>query len=113
MRVEDPEAFAALLELYAMSDAELLLVPFDLVKWQCSGKKCCRGTKARDYGIAPKYFHTRKSIRFFDINDWFWMCEKHFKLYKRLLKSFPKDAVCAKLFDFDKPKIIDLCSSKK
>lgn len=92
--------------LKAMTDEELLLVDHSVVKWVCQGKKCCRGTKIRDYGIAPLFFHPRKSIRWFDINKYYWMCEKHFKMYKRLVKNFPKEAVERKIFDPTKPKLL-------
>jgi len=101
----DKEEEAAIVEMMAMTDAELELVPFTIVKWQCQGKGCTNGTKVRDYGIAPIYFHPRKSIRWFHIDDYIWNCSKHNKFVKRLQKSFSYEAICEKIFDPDKIKI--------
>ena len=108
----DPEEEKAIQELMAMSDEELLLVDFTLVKWQCFGKKCCNGTKIRDYGIAPIYWKRHRTLNknngFFNINDFFWMCGKHAKMQKRLLLNFDRYTVDQKLFDDTKPKIVAL-----
>lgn len=103
----DPEEAAAIEELKAMSDEELLLVDHDIVKWVCQGKGCCNGTKIRDYGIAPVYYKKHRSFKdsFFDINRYYWMCSKHFKMFKRLSKNYPVEKVEYKIFDFTKPKI--------
>jgi len=95
----------AIQEMKAMSDEELLMVPFDVVKWICAGKGCCRGTKVRDYGIAPEFFHPRKSISWFSVRTSYFMCEKHYKMYKRLKKNFTQEHIENRLFDFNKIKI--------
>ena len=100
----------AIQELMAMSEDQLLLVDFEVVKWCCQGKGCCNGTKVRDYGIAPLYYKKHRSFKenFFDINRYYWMCGKHYKLFKRLSKIFPVDKIEQKIFDFNKPKIIKI-----
>lgn len=98
----------AIAELMNMSDEELLLVDFKKMKWVCSGKNCSRGTSIRDYGIHPIYFHPRKSIRFIDLNTNFWMCEKHFKAFKILIKNYSKEHVGRVLFNHDKLRLINV-----
>jgi hypothetical protein len=94
----------AIQELLTMNQDELDKVDHDVVKWICQGKNCTRGTYVRDYGIAPKYFHPRKGIHWFDIRLHFWMCGHHNKLYKRLIKNYPVDLVQEKILNFYKPK---------
>lgn len=99
------EEETAIAELKQMSKEELDLVDYDKLKWVCSGKGCVRGTNIRDYGIGPVYYHPRKSIGFFDVNSWYWMCEFHFKLQKRLLKNYPIEDIQRKVFDLDKLRL--------
>ena len=96
----------AIQELMTMTEDELLLVEFEVVKWVCQGKNCCNGTKVRDYGIAPIYYN------FFDVNKYFWMCGKHAKIFKRLKKNFPIEKIDEKIFDFNKTKIIQIPDPK-
>jgi hypothetical protein len=86
-------------ELKSMEREELDLVQFTVVKWICSGKGCRGHTKVRDYGIAPEYWHPRKSIGWFSILRTFWMCSKHYKFYKRLKKrGYSEEHIVRKLF---------------
>lgn len=106
----DQEELDAIKELKSMSREELDQVPYDVVKWCCQGKNCTRGTKVRDYGIAPTYFWPRKNKEWLDISPmgWFFMCGKHNKLWKRLKKNFTEEHIYNKLFDFSKTKITEL-----
>jgi hypothetical protein len=98
----------AIQEMMAMSDEELLLVPHTVVKWICQAKGCNRHTKAKDYGIAPTYFHAKMKGRWQDLSNTFFLCGKHWKLYQRLIKRFDISAVQHKIFDYKKRNIINL-----
>jgi len=95
----------AIIELKSMTVEQLDLVPYEIKKWVCSGKNCNRGTKIRDYGTEPLFYHTRKSIGWFSLRDTFFMCAKHWKLYNRLKKNYPLAAIYMKMFDFEKQTI--------
>ncbi|EJL66286.1 hypothetical protein [Flavobacterium sp. CF136] len=95
-------------ELMNMSSEQLELVDHDLFKWICSGKNCCRSTKVRDYGIHPIYYHKRITPHFMNMNYFYFMCAKHYKIYKALIKNYPVEKVREKLFDFTKPRLIKL-----
>lgn len=103
------EHLVAIADLKRMSEDELNLVPYTIVKWVCSGKNCNGHTKVRDYGIGPEYWHPRKSIHWFSTLNKFWMCPKHWKFYRRLSKNFDHETICKKLFNFNKPKVKPLC----
>jgi len=96
---------AAVRELKEMDEDNLNLVEYTVVKWVCSAKGCAGHTKVRDYGIAPEYWHPRKSIHWFNVLHNFWMCSKHYKMYRRLIKNYSHESICNKLFDFNKLKI--------
>ncbi len=100
------EEQAAIAELMAMSREQLEHVGPDKLKWVCSGKNCNNGTTVWGFGIGYTYYHPRPSIKWFDINTNFWMCEKHFKMYKHLKKNYPVEDVCRRLFDETKIKLI-------
>lgn len=110
----------AIAELMAMTDAELDMVPYDIVKWICSGKKCTRHTKVRDYGLAPVYFHAKMEVnnentllhgekipkmRWHDTSYGFFMCAKHCKMWKRLVPKYGEIAVNEKIFNPEKTRI--------
>lgn len=96
-------------QLYEMSREELDLVPFTVVKWQCQAKGCCNGTKVRDYGIKPIYWRQKLlPSEFFNVDAWFWMCAKHLKFWKRLIKKYPEEHVYKKLMDVNKKRIVSL-----
>lgn len=94
----------AIAELKSMNIEQLDLVPYTEVKLICHGKKCCNGTIVRDYGIAPEYYHKR--MKWHNIQNRFFACGKHFKMYNRLIKSFDIEKVHLKLFDYNKNIII-------
>ena len=94
----------AIQELKSMTREEIDLVPYTNLKWICSGKKCNNGTKVRDYGIHPEYWSQRLKEPFFSINKTFWMCGKHWKLYKRISKNYSQEHVYRKIFNFSKPR---------
>lgn len=98
----------AIQELKSMSRAELDLVPFDTFKWVCQAKGCCNGTKIRDYGIAPTYWSNRIKGEWFELGDFFWMCSKHFKIWKHLVKNYPEEKVYDRLMDPHKQRLIKL-----
>lgn len=106
----DTEEESAIQELKSMSRAELDLVPYETVKWVCQAKGCCNGTKVRDYGIAPEYWSQRLKEPFFDVSLYFWMCSKHLKMWKHLIKMYSENHVYNKLMDYDKQRIIKLKS---
>lgn len=107
MDLQDNEELKAIAELKSMSLIELDLVDYDTVKWCCQGKKCNRGTKIRNYGIAPFYYWNRKQkdAGWINLDNQFFMCAKHWKLWKRLKLKFDEFKVMQKLFDFNKQKI--------
>lgn len=92
----------AIQELKSMSLQELDLVQHDVLKWICAGKNCNRGTHIRDYGISPVYYH--KTMKWIDVNKQWITCSKHWKIYRRLIKNYPLEAFCHKIFDFNKNK---------
>lgn len=103
MEEEEKRAIAELME---MSHEELLLVDHEKLKWICSGKGCCRSTKIFDFGIWPIIYHHRMKPKWMDMNKWYFMCAKHYKLFKRLAKNFPEEKVRDKILDFNKKRVI-------
>jgi len=93
----------AIQELMKMSDKELDMVPFDVVKLICQVKGCKCHTKIRDYGLNPIYY-VRRSVK----NQWwniyytFFLCPKHWKFYNKLVKLYGQDHVQQKIIDFNK-----------
>lgn len=99
-------------ELMNMSQDELDLVQFDVVHLICQVKGCKHYTRARDYGIAPVYYHAKmrdannKPHKWHDVSTRFWCCSAHWKFIKRLEKKFDKWHIAKKLFDYQKTVII-------
>ncbi len=102
----DLEEENAIKEMMAMSNEELLLVPHTIVKWICQAKGCIRHTKAKDYGIAPVYFHPRLKGRWHDTTKYYYLCAKHYKLENRLAKRFGIRPTQNKILDYNKQNII-------
>lgn len=85
----DPE-----FDLRLMPAEELEKVPFDTMYWCCQGKKCGRRTKVKTYGDFPFFMWRKTWIKIdngFPAN--FFMCAKHFRMWKHLKKNYPEDAV--------------------
>lgn len=97
--MEGTEEQEAIDELKAMSREELDNVEYDLKKWGCQCKRCTNGTKVRDYGISPEYYLQRGGGQWINLTRNYWLCGKHNKLFKRLLKSFSKEVVFDKIID--------------
>lgn len=98
----------AIKEMIAMNDQEILMVPFDTVKWICQAKGCNRHTKLRDYGISPIYYHPKMKGRWQDLTKTFFLCSKHWKFHERLKKSFNLYHIGRKIIDYTKQNIIKL-----
>lgn len=92
-------------ELKAMSREQLELVPHDIKLWVCQGKNCNRHTTVRDYGLHPEYYHTRKSLGWQNVSERFWMCARHYSIFKRLRKNFTLDHIYRRIFDENKQKL--------
>lgn len=78
----------AIEDMKLMPVEELDKIPFEVVRWNCFVKGCKGHTKVRDYGAWPEYWHPRKSIGWFSIFQYYWLCSKHNKLIKRLKKIY-------------------------
>jgi hypothetical protein len=98
---EEEEAIA---ELKAMSKEELENVPHQTVWWLCCYKGCNNGTRVRDYGIAPEYWGKQEG--FFNPNDRWILCGKHWKFFKRLKLHFSLEHIDRRIFHFGKRFII-------
>lgn len=102
---------SAIEELKAMTPEELDKVPFELKKWCCQAKGCTNGTKIRDYGISPHFYSHRKGWGWMLLTKNYFLCGKHDKFYRRLLKSFSPHHVHEKLIDYNTipyEKVIDI-----
>lgn len=104
----DSEEKEAIKEMMAMSDEEIIMVPFETVKWICQAKGCNRHTKVRDYGISPTYFHPKMKGRWRNVLECYFLCAKHWKLHERLLKGFSWERIRDKILDLEKQNIIKL-----
>lgn len=98
----------AIQELKQMSEKELLLVPFDAVKLLCQVKGCKCHTKIRDYGLNPVYYVKRSDIKWWDIRKHFFLCAKHWKFYRRMIKIYDENRLQDKIIDRDKYPIKNL-----
>ena len=96
------EELEAIEELKSMSREELDQVPYDLVKWFCQCKGCTYGSRIRDYGISPFFYWPRKGEGWINLNFNYLLCGKHWKLVKRLEKSYEPHHIERKLFDLTK-----------
>lgn len=92
----------AIIELKSMTDQELLLVPFDVVKLICQVKGCKCHTKIRCYGLHPVYYVKRTDIKWWDIRKHFFLCSKHWKFYRRMQKMYDVDRLQEKIIDRSK-----------
>jgi hypothetical protein len=96
-------------------------VPYIRRRWLCQVKNCPNGTHVRDYGLEP--FNGRGIWAFLDRNGkgatanprnyWmgpnnYWLCGKHNRLFKRLLKRFTVDHIFSKVIDPDKIIVVDI-----
>lgn len=99
----DEEELKAIAELKAMSFEELQLVDHEKLKWICSGKGCCRSTKVYDFGIIEIY-HPKMKPQWMNRHLYYFLCPKHNKMYKRLIKNYPVEKVRDKLCNFDKER---------
>lgn len=108
------EEFKAMMDLLNMSREELDNVEYKLVKWRCQGKDCMNGTKLRDYGIKPFYYSERKGLGWQDLRRYYWLCGKHNKFYKRLIKNFDHATISEKIMSTDHPldRLIELNFTK-
>jgi len=86
-------------QLLNMTREELNNVDYDLKRWPCQCKKCTRGTRVRDYGISPWYYWPCKK-KWVRLDETWLYCGKHWKFYKRLLKSFDIRTIDNKMLDF-------------
>lgn len=96
----DKEEWLAQQELLRMPREQLDKVDFDLKKWECQAKGCICGTKLRDYGISPYFFRPTKKGVWHRLDTKFWLCGKHSKMYKYLVKIYGDAQVQKKLLDF-------------
>lgn len=87
----------AIEELKAMSSEELDKVDCDKLKWKCQCKGCNGYTTVRDFGIPPFYYHNKEGWK--NLNISYWLCGKHVKFWKRLLKNYDQADIEAKLLD--------------
>jgi len=108
----DREEWEAQMELLKMSREELDKVDYDLKKWQCQAKGCTCGTKIRDYGISPYFYHPTKKGAWARLDNTFWLCGKHNKFYKHLTKIYASHLVQDRLLDNDKTPIEKLTEIK-
>lgn len=120
MKLEDlPDDFT-FEQFRRLDKASLDKVPYTLLHWNCQAKGCKNGTTIRDYGLDGWYFMHRnsKAAERDPSNYWlgfnnYWLCGKHNKIFKRLIKSFTIDHVFAKLMDWTKEKFTDMRESKR
>jgi hypothetical protein len=98
-------------DLRLMSKEELGLVPFDKMEWCCQGKNCNRKTTVKTYGDFPFFYWRGQWIPFIhesNIPTEFFMCSKHFKMWKGLIKNYEEEKVFQKVM---KPYAISLKES--
>lgn len=101
----------AINELKSMSRTELDNVDYTLKKWICQCKGCTRGTKVRDYGIAPWYYWPKKGEGWLNLDTNYFMCGGHYPRMKKMEKLYGWPAVEKKLIDFTilpKDKLVDV-----
>lgn len=97
-----------MLELYDVVDIkslpreELKVVPHDVVKWFCQCKGCSNGTSVWDFGISPQFFHPRKDTGWCNLTTQYWMCGKHHKIIKKLLKNYTLEHIERRMLDSKK-----------
>jgi hypothetical protein len=85
----DIEEANAIDELKSMSDKELDLVPFDVLRLQCKIEGCTHFTRVRDYGCHPIYYRPKGWVaEDLDKHNWinvierFFICGQHWKRFK-------------------------------
>lgn len=88
-------------EQFMQLDRESLdTIEYSSRKWICNCKGCTNWTAIRDYGIMPYVYHPRKGWGWTNLERVYFLCGKHNKFFKRLLKSFSKATVEQKLLDY-------------
>lgn len=111
------DELVALEELMNMTREELDRVPYEIKLWGCQCKNCKNASRVRDYGVSPFFFSPRKGKKWGwkDLRDWYYICGRHWKFYKRLLKSYDRKTIDNKLLDgsvFPYEKVKDIPDSK-
>lgn len=92
----------AIKELMAMSESEIEMVPFDVVKLICQVKGCKCYKRIRDYGLSPLYYVKQHKGKWWNIDNTFLLCSKHWKFYEKLVKLYGVAHVQQKIIDFNK-----------
>lgn len=92
-----------------LDKAGLDAVPYTLLHWACQCKGCKNGTTVRDYGLTGWFFLHRnsKAAERDPSSYWmgwnnYWLCGKHNKLFKRLVKSYDIDHIFRRIMDPEK-----------
>ena len=93
-------------EQFRQLDADALnKLPYTVHKLYCGLKNCNCGTNVRNYGIEPYYLLHRNSKSFlnnpfkywWNLQQRFMICGKHWEFYNRLVKRFGEGVVQTKL----------------
>lgn len=113
----EQEELDAIAELMSMPVDQLEQVPHEKKKWLCQFKGCSNGTIVWDFGLSPVVFHPRKNIGWTLIGITedrlhYWMCGKHYKWFKRLMKNFDEPHIRRRCMD-EKTVIVDIISKEK